>query len=150
MKEVYFCEPECVDRFTNRHWTDVNPNRASRADCYCSYPITFDMPASYLAKKPDMTLINMIKVDIDTSMKTKYTLEPLSGIKNALLIAADEEAPAVVLPDEAPPAEPTPEVKDDSSMPAILGIAALAVCICIVAKKRRSATSAEEGGEFLL
>ena len=52
------------------------------------------MPSSYLAKKPDMTLINMIKVDIDTSMKKQYTLKPLSGIKNVLL-NAQEVAPTV-------------------------------------------------------
>lgn len=37
-------------------------------------PIEFSFPASYLAKKPDMTLYNLMKVDIDTTLRTEETM----------------------------------------------------------------------------
>lgn len=120
------------------------------AGCDCTYPITFDMPSSYLAKKPDMTLINMIKVDVDTSMRSKYVMKPLSAIKNVLLTAQEvDPAPSVQLEDDAPP--PAPVEKDsgvDHSIPALIAAGFIAACFCFIAKRKRSVEA--EGGQKLL
>lgn len=62
LKEVHLCESSCVDDALQLEWTQMNPASAM-AGCRCRHATTFDMAASYLANKPDMTLYSMMKVD---------------------------------------------------------------------------------------
>ena len=122
----------------------------------------FDMPASYLAKKPDMTLYNMMKVEIDFSLRTADSMVFLAADDTAVAPATileekpiidatvfeDQTPETLQLPDEAPPAQPESTKEEDNFLMMLeFGFGAVsiagALCFCILSRKG----SQEEGGQ---
>lgn len=60
MKEVYACDPECTDRFTQQVF--FNPSEAVQR-CKCKIPISMDMSSQYLFRSPDIELYSLMRVD---------------------------------------------------------------------------------------